>query len=289
MVNLDLQNSGYGGLFGWLGQPEQKTLPHMHSDVELNFVLQGSVTYLVGGRVQVLSEGDLALFWAVTPHCIIALNKKPKMGVVHIPLGEFLRWGLPPEFVNPILHGQVLHRRSEQVALDRMQFRVWAADMGNGFSPVSAEAQHTALLEIQARVWRMARIDPLHGAVPPALSPDPLDLPKIEQVAIFVALNYASPITVEDIARVVGLHPNYVMNLFRRTMGQTLTNYLTLHRLAHAQRLLISSDHSILDVALDSGFGSLSRFYAAFKLNMGTTPKHYRALYGITRGEGARS
>lgn len=39
---------------------------------------------------------------------------------------------------------------------------------------------------------------------------------------------------------------------------------LTEHRLFHARRLLATSSLKILDIAQESGFGSLSRFNQAF-------------------------
>lgn len=281
MPDLDYKNSGYGGLFGWLGRPELKTLAHMHTDVELNFVLQGQVTYLMGGQILPLLQNDIAIFWAVTPHCIIAVGKNARIGVVHVPLGEFLRWEFPWEFVDPILHGHGLYQLSDQPEQDQLHFATWAADMNNGFAKGNDEVYKTVLLEVQARLWRMVHRNLAHSPTHKTISPDPSKLPKIEQVAIYVALNYQLPLSIKDITQVVGLHPNYIMNLFRKMMGQTLTDYLNMHRLAHAQRLLISSKRSILDVALDSGFGSLSRFYAVFKLSVGMTPKQYRATYGL--------
>ncbi|CAA9276906.1 MAG: hypothetical protein AVDCRST_MAG93-2941, partial [uncultured Chloroflexia bacterium] len=46
---------------------------------------------------------------------------------------------------------------------------------------------------------------------------------------------------------------------------------------AHAQRLLVTGDASVLDIAFDSGFESTSRFYAAFKQACGCSPGAYRA------------
>lgn len=66
------------------------------------------------------------------------------------------------------------------------------------------------------------------------------------------------------------------MELFRRTLGTTLIDYISQHRVTHAQRLLVTSDESILDVAFGSGFNSLSRFNAVFKARSGCTPRSYR-------------
>jgi AraC-like DNA-binding protein len=101
-------------------------------------------------------------------------------------------------------------------------------------------------------------------------------LSRVEEIARYVAQNYTRPLSLEEIGREVNLHPNYAMNLFRRSFGATILEYIIQHRLSHAQRLLATTDRLILDVALDSGFGSLSRFNEAFKKAFGCTPRDYR-------------
>jgi transcriptional regulator GlxA family with amidase domain len=56
----------------------------------------------------------------------------------------------------------------------------------------------------------------------------------------------------------------------------TLIDYISQHRVNHAQRMLVTSDESILNVAFSSGFHSLSRFNAVFKTYAGCTPRTYR-------------
>ena len=99
-------------------------------------------------------------------------------------------------------------------------------------------------------------------------------------MAQFVAEHYTESVRVADIAEVAGLHPNYAMNLFRRTCGMTLWQYLTRLRLSHAQRLLLTSDRGVLDIAMDAGFGSQARFYVVFKQAYGVTPAAFRRRGG---------
>ncbi|HYF50229.1 MAG TPA: helix-turn-helix domain-containing protein, partial [Planctomycetota bacterium] len=144
----------------------------------------------------------------------------------------------------------------------------------------NAEARKIVLLEIEARLRRMAlQLPPpgKNGSTKTKASIPSGGFGKVEQMAQFVAENYTKEMRVSDIAKHAGLHPNYAMSLFRRTFGVSLMDYLMQHRISHAQRLLATTDAKILDVALDSGFGSVSRFYAAFSSVCKQSPKEYRA------------
>ena len=80
----------------------------------------------------------------------------------------------------------------------------------------------------------------------------------------------------EHIGKSAGLHPNYAMNLFRKTVGTTLVHYVTRLRVSRAQQLLATSNDKVVDVALNSGFNSLSRFNDVFKKTSGSSPREYR-------------
>ncbi len=99
---------------------------------------------------------------------------------------------------------------------------------------------------------------------------------KAEEIACFLATHYRRPLSTEEIGRAVGLHPNYAMNLFKKVFSTTLTEYLTQQRLSHAQRLLATTNQKILNVALESGFGSVSRFNDVFRKSFGCSPRGYR-------------
>ncbi len=99
---------------------------------------------------------------------------------------------------------------------------------------------------------------------------------KAEAMAGLIAERYAEPLRIEQIAAAVALHPHYAMQLFRRSFGVSIGVYLTQQRIAHAQRLLATTEQSILMIAFEVGFASASRFYAAFQAHCRLTPRAYR-------------
>ena len=56
----------------------------------------------------------------------------------------------------------------------------------------------------------------------------------------------------------------------------SLGEYVSLLRLSYAQALLLKEDASILQVAMDSGFGSLSAFNKCFRKKAGMTPSEFK-------------
>lgn len=98
----------------------------------------------------------------------------------------------------------------------------------------------------------------------------------VEDMLRFIADNFGANTTVADVAAHVNLSPSYAMTLFRKVTGISIKEHIMRTRMAHAQMLLSNSKEKILSIALDSGFGSLSAFYAAFQARMGETPAAFR-------------
>jgi AraC-like DNA-binding protein len=259
-------------------KPSPMRRPDHHNEIEVNLLVAGSVTYLFGGRKVRIERGRFSVFWAAIPHQIIQFDRQSYYYVATIPLAWFLQWRLPDHLVQPLLQGHVLSEPSgDRTISDAQLFAHWEADLRNP----DAELKKAVLLELEARFLRLARkIAPVRAAVPNARKRQlPLSdsgLNKVEQMACLIAQRYTDKLTVADIGRAVNLHPNYAMNLFQKTFGTTLIEYLTQHRVSHAQRLLATTDMKIVDLAFESGFSSISRFNDAFRRACGCSPREYR-------------
>jgi len=263
-------------------EPRQMPRPDQHDEIEVNFLDRGTLTYLMGGQRITIQPRRVSAFWAAVPHQIVAYENVNYYYVVTVPFGWVLQWGLPEQLMVALTQGQIVADNSgSRSALDRQLFEQWHDDV-DGDCNTSHEV---VVLELRARLLRLADSVVHEQHVPAASGANSAsrlhtNLEKAESMACFVARNYTSRIQVKDIASCVGLHPDYAATLFRKTFGTTLNVLITRHRIAHAQRQLVTSDERVVDIAHDSGFDSLSRFNRAFKQIAGVTPRQYRKTLG---------
>ena len=260
-------------------KPSPMRRPDHHNEIEINLLLKGSVTYLLGGRKVRLDAASLNVFWAAIPHQIVEFDKTTEYFVVTIPLAWFLQCKLADRFVQPLLRGEVLQEMLEsREPEDQQLFARWEDDL----QASDEELRHIVMLEMEARLRRMLARLPAKGFEGGAARKGCVtslhggELNKVEQIACVIAQRYTEQLTVTEIGRSVGLHPNYAMGLFKKAFGTTLLDYLMHHRISHAQRLLATSDDKIVNVAFASGFNSISRFNEAFRRACGCTPRQYR-------------
>ena len=259
--------------------PAAMARPDRHNEVEINLLAKGSLTYLLGGRKETVAAGRLTAFWAAIPHQVIAANTGTYL-VATVPLATFLEWRLPDRVTQPLLHGRLVVEASPaRSAEDWAMLGRWHDDLRHAAK--QADRSTAVTLEMQARLFRLSLSMRDRSKAPPTRRSAGHALTKAEQMACFVAEHYLEPLAVEDIGRHVNLHPNYAMSLFRQAFGTTLTDYIAQHRVAHAQRLLATTDEQIVAIALASGFGSISRFNDVFRRSCGCSPRDYRRQHVV--------
>jgi AraC-like DNA-binding protein len=263
--------------------PSRMPRPDHHNEIEINLVQKGWLTYLLGGHKIHIQKGQMGAFWASIPHQIIDFAEGTDYFVVTIPLVWFLQRRLPESLVQLLMRGELaLEDEKSRADCDKALFLQWEKDLKN---PDQA-TKDIIILEMEARLRRMAAAIAAAASSRPACAHAPFSfqqggLNKVEQMACYIARHYAEPLTVADISKETGLHPNYAMNLFKKAFGMTLLDYLIHHRVSHAQRQLITTDEKIVDIALAAGFNSISRFNEAFRHSCGCTPRDYRINHGV--------
>ncbi len=251
--------------------------PHRHTQFEINHVLSGAMQYWFDGREVTVVAGQMALFWGMVPHRTVGRPEGTRFVCLYIPAALFMRLPVGDTLRTALFRGAM-------VVADRMydtddsSFLRWREDL------LSEDAKIEAIVrdELGARLRRLDR-DGWHDLRDVAAPSKAAGVhggterrDKVEAMARFIGERFADDISVADVARAVDLHPNYAMQLFKRTLGVSIADYVIRHRLDTAQALLVSSDDDIAGVAFASGFGSLSRFYEAFNARFATSPAKFR-------------
>ncbi len=89
---------------------------------------------------------------------------------------------------------------------------------------------------------------------------------------------FAQTIELKDIADEVGLSPSQLNRRFRATFQMPPSEYLQRVRIHEASRMLVDTDCSICDVAMDTGFYDQAHLTRTFRRWMGLTPSEFRKL-----------
>jgi AraC-like DNA-binding protein/mannose-6-phosphate isomerase-like protein (cupin superfamily) len=251
--------------------------PHWHAQVEVNFIAEGWVHYIMGDHPIRLSAGDMCFFWGGQPHQMDDASEDALYMGAHLPLVHFFRLHLPPDVPARLMQGMggATLVTAATDAADRENFARWNRYVRFG---TPAQAEH-AVNELLLRIERV-RFEPYR------MEPDPIGADSaaadtqssrnVARICDFIAVNFLEDIDSNCIAAAADLHPKYAMSVFKKSTGMTMNEYVTLLRLSYAQALLLREDANVLQVAMESGFGSLSAFNKAFRKIAGKSPSDFR-------------
>lgn len=98
----------------------------------------------------------------------------------------------------------------------------------------------------------------------------------VREMKLYARENFRDAIKLSDQAERYGFNEKYIGRLFKSTTDVSFTQYVNRLRLNHAKNLLLSSEKSIIEVALDSGFENVTYFNRCFKRELGLTPTEFR-------------
>jgi AraC-like DNA-binding protein len=151
-----------------------------------------------------------------------------------------------------------------------------------GLEPrVARELEGQLFADMDASTSAAGLLDALRGGVtqlarsleaPPAARTDL----KLDRAARYAAEACSERLTLDQVARHVGISRSYFSELFKRTYGQRFSDYLREQRLSKAKLLLRTTDQSVNQVATQAGFGNVASFHRAFHRFVGTTPGDFR-------------
>ena len=99
---------------------------------------------------------------------------------------------------------------------------------------------------------------------------------RLKHILSYINKNCSSGLTLETMAKEFHFSKKYFSKYFIAESGQSFTEYLNCCRIEKACVLLKNTDYSVLDIALESGYGNISYFIRIFSSRMGCTPLKYR-------------
>ncbi len=97
----------------------------------------------------------------------------------------------------------------------------------------------------------------------------------------YIDENYTDTCSLSEIADSVHISPNYLHTLFTEQTSITPFAYVTEKRIELAKRLILAGNHTLLEIALETGFSSQSHFNKIFKKKTKFTPAEYRKIIAL--------
>lgn len=279
-----IENSGHSFLLiKWTDKPKLDFLWHFHHAFELNLVVNGTGTRFIGDHIGHFNAGDLVLMGAELPHTWCSDPALPQ--------GTGMYQSLTLQFSDRVL-GDSLHTDPEW---HHVRLLLKRAARGLNFHGKSREVARKKMLELTelagpARLCCfLSLLEALthseeyqslasHDYAPTLPSANET---RIDKVCTWINQHYAEEIALPEAAALVNMSVSAFSRFFKRSLGQSFTDYVTELRLSHACKLMLETDASISEAAFQAGFNNLSNFNRRFLERKNISPRVFRQSYQL--------
>ncbi len=92
----------------------------------------------------------------------------------------------------------------------------------------------------------------------------------------YINQNYSRDLSVEMLASLVYLTPDYLSRLFKKSTGKSLSQYIRQVRMEQASELLRTTSRKVIDIGTSVGYANYSYFCQSFREYFGRSPEKYR-------------
>ncbi len=262
-------------------------LLHCHTHLQISVCLSGSGVYSIGKKSYEISEGDVVLLNRLENHRCLPNEE----GTIFI-FFEFTEDFIAPQgssefqyqYLQPFRYDsqrvEPLIGKEESVAKDvrRLveELKTIYDVQGSGY-----EHEMDALMKMI-----MAKIRSYYLKS----YPDEQFSKHTSSVGMNEALNYLNNhymenVKIEEIAKLLNVSESRFRHIFKEIMHINVKSYITLLRIAEAQKLLAKTDMTIDNIAFTCGFGNITHFYKLFREHAKVTPSEYRNISIAYSGE----
>lgn len=269
-------------VFLWINREPGHFPLHWHSTVEILMPLQNDYTVTINKNKYQLKENEILI---VPPGELHELTPPPS-GYRLVLLFDlsgltkfkgFTRLFSRPSLVGPITPETMpgIHAKERDLLLQIAEEYATGGDL--------AEPSVLALL-IQFFVLLARNSEDTVPPSLPAMQPNKQReyIEKFNIVFDYIEHHYMEDITLEEVAAQIGFSKFHFSRLFRQFTDTAFYDYLCARRIKAAETLLLDPNLPITEIALQSGFASISTFNRVFKKFKECTPTEFKEFYKET-------
>jgi len=267
----------------WLNNEDTHYELHWHPALEIIMPLENSYNVVVRQEEYHLQPGDILIIPAGELHALIA----PETGTRLIYLFDFsiLSKIRGFSYLTPYLSQPVLMNKDNygEIYDDESRLMIQMCNAYFGDDSLRELTVYSYLLEFFVTYgrYRMTREEATPYSASDMYKQKDL-MKRLNKVFDHLDEHYMDDITLEKAAGIAGFSKFHFSRLFKQCSGYNFYDYLCYRRIKSAENLLLKPEMSITEIALQSGFTSLSTFNRTFKRFKNCTPSEYRKLYDST-------
>ncbi len=244
---------------------------HTHSDVEIFYVMEGPVHFILEEKQYELNKDDFLVVNVDSKHSYIAEDNflAACMYISYPELIKMLKQDTVLFWCNTAVDNSEIADEVRTVLK-----KIIGEEYSNkGSDVIYMNCLYYELLHILTHDFLLNRQE-RSGTLEEHKFDD-----RKHRIVEYVRLNYDKQIGLNDLAQKLFLSNAYLSKYIKRQFGMSFIEYVNMVRLNYVISQLLYSDKSVVHIAMDTGFASSAALNKAFKEKYGMTPTVYRTQW----------
>ena len=252
--------------------------PHWHTSIEMLYFLQDSAHVWVGSNYYQVHSGDLIIINAGEVHSVVGEKGSTPTHLILKVLPELLHMvendSFETNYLLPFtIAGFTQNRLIPKESLRHGNVVPLINEVYNEFH----SKQYGYELSIQANInkiflWILRHWQSQGMNIKQLFQQNSKDYKRLKKLFKYIQDNYHQPISVKEMAKLCNMNYSYFSRYFKKLTGKTFVEYVNYIRLTEAEKLLLTTDLNITQIAFETGFSSASYFIKIFKDHRGISP-----------------
>lgn len=238
---------------------------HWHDEIEIIYLEYGRVNIYSNEQEYKLKPGDFYIVNSNELHQILGVEPSLHHAIIFHPrLLDFNFFDHTEEqFIKPITSGNA--KFSSHVYKDQDHLSIMRQ---------LVDTDVKEYLSIKILIYTLINEFYHHHLIETNAQPNKHD--DIKKVILYIQNNFSTCLVLDDIAKQINISPNHLCKYFKKKMGITVFQYINQYRISQSMYLLVNTNLSITDIALNCGFENISYYNRTFKKMTSLTPNQYR-------------
>lgn len=245
--------------------------PHIHRDYEFCLVLEGSLTLHTLSGSYNLKKNDIFIANPFFSHEIQAKNHAL---ILSLQVSPSLFSSYYPRIKNTQFDISVLHYETNAVWCQTIQKLM--IDIAISYFNQEQLYELKCVMLLNQLFQYLLKELPSHLVSENERLSKKTKAKRMQSIIEYIDEHYTEKLLLTDIAAQLKLDLYYLSHFFKESFGISFQKYLLKIRCEHARQLILSSELSLLDISIASGFSDPKYFNKGFRQQFGCPPKEYR-------------
>lgn len=243
---------------------------HYHDEIEFVVIYDGSFLIEADGEKHIANSGDVVFVGSGVPHSTVHLTPS-LVALIQFRENDFLSSGITRIIKYSVkysnLSGERVRIIKNPLLFDSLTRLITEAEAKNPAYEMFARSEIYKVLGLLYRDGILVDTERFFATK---------EVQKILPALEYINKSYAENISLDSVSSLLGFDSSYFCRIFKEATGATFTEYLNFVRICKAEKLLSTTDMSILEISEAVGFASISYFNRVFKRVRNVSPGKYR-------------